>query len=120
MSTRHRTPRSKLLLLIVCYYVASTMTSVLTKKILTSFPRPITVSFVQQLFACSGGLIRLGSVQAALAEWRAALPVAMTLLISVILYRISLVHNTLSLLASCEDSAATFCDHAECCAAARA
>jgi solute carrier family 35, member E1 len=91
-----RTPRAKLVALIVCYYLASTLTSVLTKKILDMFARPITVSFVQQLFACAGGLVRLGSIRDALAEWRAALPVALTLLISLILYRISLVHNTLS------------------------
>lgn len=93
---RQRLPRVKLLALIACYYLASTLTSVLTKKILDTFPRPITVSFVQQLFACAGGLVRLGSIRDALAEWRAALPVAVTLLISLILYRISLVHNTLS------------------------
>ena len=73
-----RMPRPKLIALIMCYYLASTVTSVLTKKILDTFARPITVAFVQQLFACAGGLVRLGSVRDALAEWRAALPVAMT------------------------------------------
>ena len=82
--------------LIISYYAASTLTSVLTKKVLDSFSRPVTVSLVQQCFATAGGLVRLGSVRSALAEWRAALPVAVTLLISVVLYRVSLVHNSLS------------------------
>ena len=85
-----------LMLLIVGYYGASTLTSCLTKMVLNDFPRPITVSLVQQSVASLGGLIRVGSVSGALREWRAALPVAAALLMSSVLYRISLVHNSLS------------------------
>jgi solute carrier family 35 protein E1 len=87
---------SQLLLLIISYYAASTLTSCLTKSILEAFPRPVTVSLVQQTMASAGALIRVGSLGGALREWRAALPVAFTLLASVVLYRISLVHNSLS------------------------
>lgn len=88
--------RAQLVLLIVAYYAASTLTSCLTKMVLVKFPRPITVSLVQQSMASIGGLLRVGSISGALNEWRAALPVAVALLFSVVLYRISLVYNTLS------------------------
>lgn len=92
----HGLDRKRLLCLILAYYCASTVTSCLTKAVLDRFPRPITVSFVQQTMASVGGLARVGSVGAALREWRAALPVAVALLFSVVLYRVSLVYNTLS------------------------
>ena len=50
----------------------------------------------QQLFASVGGFARVGSVSGALREWRSALPVAATLLVSVVLYRVSLPFNSLS------------------------
>ena len=88
--------RMRLLALIVSYYVASTLTSCLTKAVLDAFPRPVTVSLVQQAFACTGGVLRVGSLKGAMQEWRAALPVAATLLVSVVLYRVSLTYNSLS------------------------
>lgn len=88
--------KRRLLCLILSYYIASTVTSCLTKAVLDAFPRPITVSFVQQSIASIGGIVRVGSISGALREWRAALPVAVALLISVVLYRISLIYNTLS------------------------
>lgn len=88
--------RPALILLILGYYAASTLTSCLTKMVLDGFPRPITVSLVQQGMASVGALVRVGSVSGALREWRAALPVAAALLFSSVLYRISLVYNSLS------------------------
>ena len=87
---------TEVLALIIGYYVASTLTSCLTKMVLDEFPRPITVSLVQQSIASVGGLVRVGSVSGALREWRAALPVAAALQLSSVLYRISLVYNSLS------------------------
>ena len=87
---------SRVLLLILGYYAASTLTSCLTKMVLDDFPRPVTVSIVQQSIASIGGIARVGSVSAALREWRAALPVAAALLLSSVLYRVSLVYNSLS------------------------
>lgn len=90
-------PRKHLLLLVVSYYVASTLTSCLTKQVLTAFPRPLTVSLLQQLVTAAGGVARVTDVRRALLdEWRAVLPVAVTLCASVVLYRVSLVHSTLS------------------------
>ena len=67
---------TRVLALVLGYYVASTVTSCLTKMVLDDFPRPITVSLVQQSMASIGGLVRVGSVSGAIREWRAALPVA--------------------------------------------
>ena len=86
----------RLAVLITAYYVVSTLTGILTKQALTKFPRPLTVSLVQQIVVLFGGVARVESIGTALAEWRAVLPVAITLLFSVVLYRISLMFNTLS------------------------
>ena len=86
----------RLAVLIGAYYAVSTLTGILTKQVLTKFPRPLTVSLCQQCVVLIGGLARVRSVSTALAEWRAVLPVASTLLASVVLYRVSLIFNTLS------------------------
>ena len=78
----------RLAVLITAYYVVSTLTGILTKQALTKFPRPLTVSLVQQIVVLFGGVARVESIGTALAEWRAVLPVAITLLFSVVLYRI--------------------------------
>ena len=88
--------RARIVVLVLSFYAASSLTSCLTKMVLNSFPRPVTVSLAQQLTSCIGGLARVGFAGSALREWRAALPVAATLATSVVLYRISLVHNSLS------------------------
>ena len=85
-----------ILLLVLSYYAASTLTSCLTKMVLDDFPRPLTVSLAQQSISTIGGLLRVGSVSGALREWRVALPVALALLLSSVLYRVSLVYNSLS------------------------
>jgi len=87
---------TRLLLLVVLYYAASTLTSCLTKQLITQFPRPLTVSLVQQSLATIGGLARVTSIGAALREWRAVLPLAFTIFTSVVLYRVSLLYNSLS------------------------
>ena len=88
--------RGRLLALVLAYYVASTLTSCLTKQLLQDFPRPVTVSLVQQIFAMLGGAARVSSPASLLRNWRMVLPVALTLIVSVVLYRISLLYNSLS------------------------
>ena len=82
--------------LILAYYCTSSLTSCLTKQVLVAYPRPVTVSLVQQAFAAAGGITQVASVENALGECRAVMPVTLTLLASTVLYRISLVFNTLS------------------------
>ena len=55
-----------------------------------------TNSLAQQMFATIGGLARVRSIRDALVEWRGTMPVALTLMTSVVLYRISLLYSTLS------------------------
>ena len=61
-----------ILLLVLSYYAASTLTSCLTKMVLDDFPRPLTVSLAQQSISTIGGLLRVGSVSGALWPRRCA------------------------------------------------
>lgn len=93
-------PTAKLAALIVLYYGASSLNSCLTKYVLNSFPRPVTVALVQQ--ACSAAFAvaehgrQTGGSIAVLAQWRAIIPVAVALLTAVVSYRTSLVYIPVS------------------------
>ena len=88
--------RTQMLLLIGAYYVTATLTSCLTKQVLDTFPRPVTVSLVQQFFTAVGGCARVRSIRSAMRVWLMVLPVSFALAVAAILYRTSLVYNTLS------------------------
>jgi len=89
-----------LILLIVLYYASSTLNSCLTKEILISYPRPLTVTVAQQLLSSVGGVwqlwVKAGEIGALSRHWSAVLPVSATLVVSLASYRISLLYNAVS------------------------
>jgi solute carrier family 35 protein E1 len=91
---------SYVLALIIVYYIASTLNSVLTKQILISYPRPLTVSLTQQLFSSIvsiGHYYRSTGKQLDLRRHlRRVLPIALALVIGLVTYRASLLYNAVS------------------------
>lgn len=91
---------SYLLALIIVYYVSSTLNSVLTKQILISYPRPLTVSLSQQLFS---SIVSIGHYHRSTGKplnlqrhLRRVVPIALALVIGLVTYRASLLYNAVS------------------------
>ena len=89
-----------LALLVVGYYATSTLNSVLTKQILTSFPRPLTVTLWQQLFSSLYSVLHF---RVTTGRWldlqrhaRRVMPVAVALVIALVAYRAALLHAAVS------------------------
>jgi solute carrier family 35 protein E1 len=88
--------RTYVYLLVLAYYVASTLSSCVTKQLIQHYPRPLTVALAQQIIATLGSVARMGSFHSAIREWRTVLPVAIATTANVVLYRIALVYISLS------------------------
>ena len=87
-------------LIILGYYAASTLNSVLTKQILTSFPRPLTVTLWQQLFSSLYSVLHFRVITG---RWldlqrhaRRVMPVAVALVIALVAYRAALLQAAVS------------------------
>jgi len=88
------------LLLILVYYLSSTLNSVLTKQILISYPRPLTVSLSQQLFS---SIVSIGHYYRSTGKpldlrrhLPRVMPIALALVTSLVAYRASLLYNAVS------------------------
>mmetsp|Transcript_28190 Transcript_28190/g.86146 ORF Transcript_28190/g.86146 Transcript_28190/m.86146 type:complete len:369 (+) Transcript_28190:44-1150(+) len=96
--------RLPLPLLLIVWYVSSAVTSISTKEILVSFPFPIAVAAIQQLVSASFGSVGTSSSAAfsslTLASFKhnfaSIAPVAMTMVVSLVAYRWSLLYATVS------------------------
>ena len=87
-------PHGYVSLLVLLWYVSSAVTSLTTKEILRSFPYPITVATVQQIFAAACGGLNVkarGSMPAhSTARLLALMPVVLAMVTALISYRWSL------------------------------
>jgi len=91
---------SYMIALVALYYLSSTLNSVLTKSILISFPRPLSVSLSQQLFSSIVSIWhhhRSTSRPLDLRRHaRRVMPIAVSLVVGLVAYRVSLLYNEVS------------------------
>ena len=83
-------------LVVLSYYAASTINSCLTKQILLSYPRPLTVTVVQQTLTSVAAIVQSSSPLRLHHYARAVLPVSASLVTSLVSYRVSLLYNAVS------------------------